>query len=189
MSFKVTLGRRDSSGLVRWRLAARLVAASAWLLPQAAGAASLSVKDLLVLGRAVAFMQPPPGPDAFVGVVYSPGNAASRQDAEAILVTLGAGLHAGKAILRPKLVDIAAVAAGGFQVVIAAAGSTGPELTAAVRQSRTLCVTTDIEAVKAALCTMAIMSEPRVEIVVNHAVSAAAGIEFAAAFRMMIREM
>jgi hypothetical protein len=117
------------------------------------------------------------------------GNAASRADAEAIAAQIGAGLQAGRAVLRPRVIDIDHLNMGGFQIVIAAAGANGPLLSAAARAARALCVTTEIEAVRAGLCAMAISSEPRVEIVVNHAVSAAAGIEFAPAFRMMIREM
>ena len=36
---------------------------------------------------------------------------------------------------------------------------------------------------------MAISTDPRVEIVVNHAVAVASGVDFVAAFRMMIREI
>jgi hypothetical protein len=156
---------------------------------RSASAASFSPKDLLILGRAVAFLVPPPAPDASIGVVYAPGNHASRQDAEAVDSMIGAGLQAGKVTLRPKLIEAGALATGSFPVVIAAAGANSAQLGAATRLSHTLCATTEIEAVRSAFCTMAITSEPRVEIVVNHTASAAAGIEFAAAFRMMIREI
>jgi hypothetical protein len=160
----------------------------AGVLPKACQAASFSAKDLLVVGRAVALMQPPPSPDAVIAVAYASGNAASRQDAEEIVALIGAGLQAGKTLLKPKLID-AALAGKGFAVVVAAAGANSPQLSAAAGSARALCVTTDVDAVRAGLCTMAITSVPRVEIVVNHVVAAAAGIEFAAAFRMMIREI
>ena len=160
-----------------------------WMMPCQVSAASFAAKDLQVLGRAIAFMQPPPSPDAIIAIAYVAGNAASRQDAEAIAALIGDGIHAGRAILRPRIVDINGLEAGGFQVVIAADGANGARLRGAARSARALCVTTDIEAVRAGFCAMAITSEPRVEIIVNHAVSAAAGIDFAAAFRMMIQEM
>lgn len=141
------------------------------------------------MGRAVAFMAPSPAADSFVAIAYVTGNAASRQDAEAIASLIGGGVQAGKILLRPKLIDTSSLAAGGFAVVIAAAGANGPQLSAGAQGARALCVTTEIAAVRAGLCAMAITSAPRVQIVVNHAVSAAAGIEFAAAFRMMIREI
>ena len=161
----------------------------AWALPLSAEAASFSAKDLQVLGRVVGFMLPPPSADAIVAIAYTPGNAASRQDAESIAALLGGELRTGKAMLRVRLMEANALGAGGFAVVIAAAGANGPQLGASARAARALCVTTDIEAVRAGFCTMAITSEPRIDIVVNHAVSAATGIGFAAAFRMMIREL
>ncbi len=142
-----------------------------------------------MLGRAVAFMQPPPPNDAVIAIVYVEGNAASRQDAEAIAALIGAGLPVGRTTMRPRTADVDHLAAAGPSVVIAASGANGPRLYAATRSARALCVTTDIEAVRTGVCAMAISSEPRVEIVVNHAASAAAGIDFAAAFRMMIREL
>jgi hypothetical protein len=168
--------------------------AMAWAAPSHVWAASFAAKDLQVLARAIAFMQsspgqPPPGPDATIAIAFVAGNAASRQDADAIAALIGAGLQAGGAVLRPQVIDINTLGSAAFRVVIAAAGANGPQLNALARSAHALCVTTDIEAVRAGWCAMAITSEPRVEITVNHAVSAAAGIEFAPAFRMMIREM
>jgi hypothetical protein len=158
-------------------------------LTHAARAASFAAKDLQVLGRAIAFMQPPPPPDAVVAIAFMAGNADSKRDAEAIAALIGSGLAAGHATLRPRVVDIAGLSAGGFSVVIAAAGANGAQLSAAAKAAKALCVTTEADAVRDGVCAMAITSEPRVEIIVNHAAAAAAGIDFAAAFRMMIREM
>jgi hypothetical protein len=185
----VARGRNEFTGRVVELLAAAAATVVAWAIMSDARAASFAPKDLQVLGRAAAFMQPAPAADSFVAIAYMSGNAASRADAEAIAAQIGAGLQAGRAVLRPRVIDIDHLNMGGFQIVIAAAGANGPLLSAAARAARALCVTTEIEAVRAGLCAMAISSEPRVEIVVNHAVSAAAGIEFAPAFRMMIREM
>lgn len=170
-------------------LAAGVVTVLALTVPSAPQAASVTANDLRTLGRAIAFMQPPPAPDAVIAIVYVPGNAASRQDAEAIAALIGGGLQAGRAVPRAKVIDINNLGTAGFQVVIAAAGANGPQLNAVTRAARALCVTTEIEAVRAGLRAMAITSEPRVEILVNHAISAAAGSNFATAFRMMIREM
>jgi hypothetical protein len=161
----------------------------AWVaLGGPAAAASLSPRDVQVLGRALAFLQPPPA-SGELAVVYAAGNAASKQDAEAIAAEIGEGLHVGGAVLRPRLVASAALAAEGFAVAITAADANGPAIRAAIDAKRALCVTADLAAVEAGSCTMAIRSEPRVEIVVNHAVAVASDVEFVAAFRMMIREI
>jgi hypothetical protein len=155
--------------------------------PPAAGA-SLSPQELQVLGGALAFLQPPPGAGV-VAVVYAANDAASRQDAEAIAGAIGNGIKAGGVLLPAKAVDATALAGGGFAVAIAAAGANGASLGAATRAAHILCVTSELAAVQAGFCTMAISTDLRVQIVLNHAAAAASGVSFAAAFRMMIHEI
>jgi len=158
-------------------------------LPHDACAASLSAKDLQVLGRALAFMQPAPTGPLTLAIAYVPNDDASRKDAEAIAALVGDGLRAGSALFRPRLVDTAALGAGGYAVVLAAAGADGERVMAASRAAHVLCVTADFAAVQAGRCVMAIRAEPRVDVLVNHTAAAAAGVEFVAAFRLMIREI
>lgn len=155
---------------------------------QPAAAASLSAQDMQVLGRALAFLQPPPRGGG-IAVVFAHDNAASRQDAETIVALLGDGLRSGGSLLRPMLRDSASLAAGGFSVLVAAEAANGEAVLAASRANHALCVTGDLAAVQAGACTMAIRSAPRVEVVISHAAAAAAGIEFVAAFRLMVREI
>ena len=150
-------------------------------------AATLSPKDLAVLGHALEFMQP--APTGEIAVTYNTGDPASRQDAEAIVTAIGAGITVGEVVLRPRLVESAALGSSRFAVAIVAAGANGPQVSQATRAAHALCVTAEPAAVQAGLCTMSIVSEPRVRIVINHAAAAASGIEFAAAFRIMIREI
>ena len=154
----------------------------------AAWAASFSQKDLQILARAAAFMVPPLGPDAVVAIAYVQGDPASRFDAEAIAASFGDGLRAGGGWLHPRLVATNAMG-GGFAVVIAAQGTDSAVVGAGARAARALCVTRNLDAVRAGVCAMGIATEPRVEILLNHAAAAAASVEFAAAFRMMIQEM
>jgi hypothetical protein len=156
--------------------------------PSLAAAASLSPQELQVLGGALAFLQPPPGSGS-VAVVYAPGDAASRQDADAIAAAIGGGLRVGSAILPAQVVEPGTLAAGGFALAIAAAGANSAQLGATVRARHLLCVTAAAAAVQAGFCTMAISTELRVQILLNHAAAAEANIVFAPAFRMMIREM
>lgn len=185
----MTRGHSQMTGRAVRLLTVGLLTVLAALRPCGGHAASFAAKDLQILGRAIAFLQSPPAPDSVIAIAYAPGDAASRQDAEAIAALIGAGLQAGRVTLRPKLVDINNLSAAGATIMIAAAGASGPRLNEAARAAHALCVTTNAEAVRSGFCTMAITTEPRVEILVNHAVAEAAGVEFVAAFRMMIREM
>jgi len=172
--------------LAWWGFAAVLACIAT--LPAGAAAASLSPQELQVIGRAIAFMQPPPagGIDA---VVYAEGNPASRQDADTILSEIGSGLQVGNLLLPAREVEAGALAQGGFAIAIAAAGANGPSLAAAARAAHILCVTAELSAVETGTCTMGISTRPRVEIVLNHVAAAASNVTFAAAFRMMIHEM
>src|ERR1700722_8432621 len=76
-----------------------------------AAAASLSAQELQILSHAVAFMQPPLA-GGNLAVVYAAGDAASRQDADAIASEIGKGLQAGNALLLVQVVDIATLANG-----------------------------------------------------------------------------
>jgi hypothetical protein len=171
----------------RVAIAAALVLVCA--VPRSTRAASVSAKDLQLLGRTLVFLQPGLPRDGVIAIAYVLGDAASRQDADAIAAALGDGLRVGDAFLWPRVLDTASLPGATFSVVIAAAGAAGPRLAAAVREARALCVTTDLAAVQAGFCTMAIATEPRVSIVINHELLAAAGIGFAPAFRMMIKEI
>jgi hypothetical protein len=151
--------------------------------------ASLSPRDLLVLGKVLAFLRSPPHGPTYVAIAYRPGDAASRHDAEAIALSAGTTLRLGEQVLQPRLVPTDALAAGGYALLIAAAGADQAALADAFRSQRVLCVSADPAAVEAGHCVMSIHSDPRVDIVVNHTAAAAAGIEFATAFLMMIREI
>jgi hypothetical protein len=169
-----------------------LVAASLSLLtslPHAAFAASLSGKDLKVLGSALAWTQPEPVGQLVIAIVYVANDEASRKDAEAIAALMGDGLHAGKAVFQPKLFDTGSLSNGGYGAILAAVNADGDRIIAASRAARVLCITADFAAVQAGRCVMAIRAEPRVQVLVNHAAAAATGVDFAPAFLMMIREI
>jgi hypothetical protein len=176
----------------RWGRCGLWVAAiAAWcvIAPLMTQAASVSDKDLLVLGRAASFLLPPPVNGDVVAIAYAESDAASRQDAEAIAALIGDGLRVGDAVLRAKLVPVGALGTEHCALVIAAAGANGPQLSAASHAVHALCVTTELAAVQAGLCALGIRSAPRVEILLNHTALTATGIEFSAAFRMMIHEI
>lgn len=151
-------------------------------------AASLSDRQLQVIGRAAAFLQPVP-PGTAVAVVYDPARPDSRQDADQIAAAIGSGLAVADRLLPARVVTPDQLADGNFALVLAAAGVNGEALAAGLRTAHRLCVTTDLAMVQAGFCTMAVTTDVRVQIVLNHAAAAADGINFAPAFRMMIREI
>jgi hypothetical protein len=175
-----------SSPVARRGIAVLMIALLLSARPVAA--ASLSRVELDILSKSLTFLQPKPIGDVTVAIVYADGNAGSRQDAQAIADAIGGGLIAGGAVLRPKLVDVAALSTAEFALVIVAAGANDEAVMRAARRYHALCVTGDLAAVRAGTCVMAIRSEDRVEILLNSQAAQGAGIAFAIAFRMMVQE-
>ncbi|MFZ1988833.1 MAG: hypothetical protein WAW96_03585, partial [Alphaproteobacteria bacterium] len=151
--------------------------------------AEVSSKDIQVVASALGFIDGAPSGSVNLGIVYSEANAQSTNEANALKAMLGAGLTVGNLTLKPVLVKIGDVAGAGNIAAFFLTDGVGAEasqLTATLKSKRKACVTTDFTQVQSAVCAMGIKSEPKVEIVVNKAAAADAGISFSAAFRMMI---
>jgi hypothetical protein len=151
--------------------------------------ASLSPQDLQILGSALAFMQPPPPVGGVVAIVYAGQSSLSRQDGEEILAAIGKDMSANGSLLSAKLVDSADLAGIGFNLVIVAAGANSEAVMRTARSRQALCVTADQSAVRRGLCTLAVRSAGKVEILLNYRAAQSAGLNFATAFRMMVGEL
>ena len=152
--------------------------------------ASMTGRDVQVVARALGFLQPPPSNDAWVAIVFAPSDAASRQDAERIAALFGTGMRAGHAVLSARPVSADALAgAGSPAALIAAVGAPMATVMAAARLGRITCITAALDQVEAGHCIMWVRSEPKVEIVINQAAARSCDLGFAAAFRMMVREI
>jgi hypothetical protein len=168
-----------------------LVVVSALLasIARTACAASLTPQDLQILGSALSFVQPRIAGDGVVAIVYTAKDNGSRLDAEAIRAAIGENLTANGILLIPKLVDAADLASVDFSLVIVASGANSDAVASALRTHHALCATADQEAVRQGLCTMAIRSTGKVEILLNYRVAQTSGINLATAFRMMVSEL
>jgi hypothetical protein len=152
--------------------------------------AALSESDLQIAARALSFMENPPTGSVRVGIVYSPADPQSAAEAATLQQMLGHGLKAGPLVLLPELVKPAEAARTDVRLFLLTdgIGAAAAEVAAAARTKRIACVTTDIAQVRNGNCVMGVRSEPRIEILVNHAAAAASGIVFSTAFRMLITE-
>ncbi len=157
--------------------------------PRAVMAASLSSQEVQVLGKALAFMQPLPPGATTIAVVYAAGDARSHADAEQIAAEIGNGFQIGTVVLKPQVIDTAALATSDPAVIVTATGANGDAVLDASRAQHALCVTSALAAVQSGSCTMSIRSNPRVEIVLNAEAARAAGVGFPIAFHMMVREL
>ena len=163
-----------------------LVLLAAVMSHGAARAASITQKEAELLVRVMGFLQPPPS-GGTIAIAFDLASAASRQDAETIAGYFGSGLKAGGATLTARVMDGGQLSSGGFVAIIAARGASLDQVAALSRAHRVPCLTGDTRAVESSQCTIAVRSEPRVEILVNRASAASAQVGFGSAFLMMIR--
>jgi hypothetical protein len=153
----------------------------------AADAQALSQKDVQIIAKAIGFLEPAPSGTATVAIVYT--DAASKQAATTIAGYFGGGLQAGGATLKSRVVTPADLAAGGFLAIIAPDGAIAGQVSAAAKAQHALCVTADEAAVQSGACAMAVKTTPSVEIIVNKAAAAAAGVGFGSAFLLMAHQI
>ena len=154
-----------------------------------AQAASMTPKDVLILTKAIGFLPPAPSGLATIAIAYELDNADSKQDAEAIAGYFGDGLKAGNALLKPRLVEVGQLAAGGFVAVISAASVKVEQIAAATRALHVACITADTSAVQAGQCVMSVKSAPKVEILISRAAAARSNVGFGSAFLLMAHEL
>jgi hypothetical protein len=178
--------RRDRAQK-RFRDAALLFAVLLVGVVQPARALPLSAKDVQIIAKAMGFLDPAPA-GGMGAVVYT--DAATESDADAIVANFGAGLASSGGTITAKAVDVAGLGDGsGYVGIILASGVSTPAANAAAKAHKIPCITADTALVQSGGCTMAVQSDPKVSITVNHAAAQAAGISFASAFAMLIHEI
>ena len=179
--------RRSGSGLLGTCLSFAALMLSAWA-PSTEQAPSL--QDIQVAGRVLHFQVPPYSGEIVVAIVFDQHQPASVAEANALGALLGTGLPVGNLTLRPRLVEQRQLSApGDYGAIFAASGVDDQLLSAGLRSHRVLCLTRHLGQVEHGACVVAICSEPQVVIVVNETNASAVGLQFATAFRMMVREI
>ena len=169
-----------------------LLAGAAAVLTGSPVQADVTAKDVQVMARALGFVEKPPSGEVNIAIVFAPGNAQSAKEATDLQAMLGSGLKAGNLTLKPVMVKIDELGSAGDVAAFLltdGVGADGAKVAGATKAKQKPCITTDITQVQSGACVMGVKSEPKVEIVVNKAAAADAGVSFAASFRMMITEL
>lgn len=152
--------------------------------------AVVTATDLQVAARALSFMEQPPSGTVRVGIVHSPTDPRSMQDAQTLRTLIGPGLRVGSMDLRAVMVPLDEIETAKIDLLFLTehGGGLDARSAAAIAGKRLPCVTTHLDAVRNGTCLMGVQSRPKVEILVNRAVAEANGVEFATVFRVMITE-
>ena len=150
-----------------------------------------TLNELKVGVRVFDFMTAPPRGRLSLAIIHDGQNKASLDDALAIQGWLNSGVSSVKAELIPVLVDARQLDDNpGYRIAIVA-GGTGAyfdRILDYALKNRTLTISADLACIRDGKCAVGIASTPRVEVVINRAVTSACWVEFTEAFRMMVRE-
>lgn len=153
--------------------------------------ADVTRTDVQVAARALSFVSNPLAGEIAVGIVYSKDSQQSARQAETLHDLLAGGMRIGALEMQPVMVEVHDVANAQVDLFFLTEHVTAnvlPELTMGARAPR-LCVTTDIEKVRAGACTIGVRSRPKVEVFVSRSAAAASNITFSTVFRVMITEL
>lgn len=174
----------------RW-ISAATASALALTLAISPALAQLTHTDLLVLARAVGFIENFHPGAIQVGIVFSPGSAQSEQQAREVASLMESGLRVGNLVLKPTLVPLGRTQRANVALffLTQGVGAQARELAGVSRVRKIPCVTFDIAQVRNGSCTMGVRTHPKIEVLVNRAAAEASGTEFAAVFRIMITEI
>lgn len=175
---------------MRYRRSALVVAALVLSCMAPLRADMPTLQDMQTAGRVLHFQQRPAVGMTIIAIVYNPADARSHDEAAALAALLGDGLVVGDLMLRPRLIeqaDLAAAAAYGAIFTTAAVDQA--MLAGNLKQRQIPCLTRHLEQVEHGSCIVAICSQPSVSIIVNTRNAARAGVRFATAFRLMVREI
>jgi hypothetical protein len=158
---------------------------------QTAAWAETTDLDVKVGAKAAAFVQPSLTGEIPTAIVFDPANAASKADADAIAAAIGSGLAIKGGTLKAQLVPVNEIGSLGNVKVIFVAHGLGDHMSAVAEASRAgsiLTISNDMNCVEVGLCVVGVESKPKVSIVVSKSATAAANLQFGAAFLMMVQE-
>jgi hypothetical protein len=149
-----------------------------------------TLQDMRVAGHVLGFQESTAAGEVIVAVVYNAAETRSHDEAIASASLLVGGLSVGGLVLQPCLVEQGHLAEpAGYSAIFATIGVDEGLLAAGVKRHHVPCLTRHLEQVEHGACTVAIRTDPSVSIVVNQANAVIAGVHFATAFRMMVREI
>lgn len=155
-----------------------------------AAAEDITLQDMQVVGRAISFVEGAKRQQVSLAVVFDPSSPASVHEMEAVLASLGRGVDVGGRVLSAVAVEQGRLgSARPVDAVFSTVGVDQDLLRGHLQRSGTPCFTVTAAQVRDGACIVAIRSRPSVSISFSSRNASAAGVRFATAFIMMVREL
>lgn len=149
-----------------------------------------TMEDLQIVGHVLHFVSEQHSGAIELMIVYNGQEPNSVQEADAIAGLLKNGLTVDDLVLHPVEVDEAKLPQStGYGAIMTAEGVQPKLVRASMAQQHVPCVTLHPQQVQDGACLVAIRSLPSVSITLNGTAASEAGVRFATAFRMMVREL
>ena len=160
------------------------MAAAIVALACTAAYAEPTARDIQVMARAIGFINGLPRGVVDVAVVDGAG-------AQEVMDAMRGRVSAGGVTLNPRRVPADELSGSGVRIIIVPEGqaSMHASIAAAARRLGAATLSTDMNCVRNGHCVVGVAAQPRVEILVSRRAADAAGVSFAQAFRVMIREI
>lgn len=153
--------------------------------------ATFSAKDGQILGRMLGYVGDGMTGVAVVGVVFSPTDHGSQQEAELVQSAVGDGMTTGRIRLQIRLVPVGELSAvTGLSALYLTDGLAdyADAVFAAAQRLQVPTVSASLGCVEAGRCVVGFTSEPTVQILLNQGAAERIGVHFLQAFRMLVRE-
>lgn len=146
-------------------------------------------REVQVAGRTLSFLDGGPTGRVVLGIVFDPSKPASVAEKDEVMGALGAGMAVGGITLVGKPVEVAEAAGSGAGALYVTHGVNYAAAGAVGKAKKIITISSDMACVTSGACVMGVAAAPKVEIVVNSATAGATGVQFKAAFKLMIKEI
>jgi hypothetical protein len=172
-------------------LRALLAAVALTGAPSRAYSTEFNAKDGQILGRTLVYTGDGMTGTAVVGIVFTPADHASQQEAELVQSVIGDGMATGRIRLQARLIPVEqlphATGVNALYLTTGLSESTEAVFSAA-RRLQAPTVSADLACVQAGRCVVGFSSEPTVQILLNQGAAERIGVHFLQAFRMLVKE-
>jgi hypothetical protein len=149
-----------------------------------------SRQDVQIMGRVLKFQEDRKGDTRKIALIYNPASPTSYREAATLNTFLGSGQAIGSLTLSGVLIEQdKAGALEGYDAIFSAVETDSGRLRSAMRRHEVPCITREVDQVSQGACIVAIQTSPNTAIFFSSTNAAAAGVRFATAFIMMVREL
>ena len=174
------------------RIAAAVAVCATLAQMAPARAADVAPADLQAATRSLGFVDALQNRSTiFIGVVYGPGVRDGKNSAAQTAGTLAAMRGPGSSTIRANAVTVAELGpnAQHFDALYLMPGlaANGAQIADAVRRLHIVSISSDPACLDARCCVLMVQAGSGVNIVLDTALSAAAGVEFSSVFTMMVK--